>query len=339
MSLRILIILSVLSVVSYVIYTKYIKVDCTGTWSEWSACDNDGTQTREFIVDKPSKYGGKECPITPETRNCPVDCTGSWGMWGDCDKTTGLKTRNFVIDKPAMYGGNCPEPDKAPCPVDCSVTWNDWGMCDKSGKHLRTYNIDTIPLNHGKTCPEMPQIEDCAFDCDGSWSDWSVCGDDGTQTRTFIVNNKPKNGGKACPSPLTETKSCQVDCTGHWEPGNCDVNCGRGRRKLVFRIDRQAKNNGLPCTDETGVLITGKEKPGTTPCDGMNCSTCDFKKDVSTKNSIMTSKYYTLNTPTTTYTGTSPCVFKDVIVYPKDILDPKKFPPGTIPDITYTSNL
>ena len=111
---------------------EYIEKDtydtCTPIYSTLSPDDplnsstpkcggNAGIQYKEIEVTKQPKYGGKECPVRGEKRNCNIECKDCEGQFQP-DKTgqagSGYKkyrwlTTKYVVTSP-------PAPDGKPCP-------------------------------------------------------------------------------------------------------------------------------------------------------------------------------------------------------------------------------
>jgi hypothetical protein len=217
------------------------KVDCTVSWSEWSACDaaSGGKQSRQPTTVVAPLNGGAACP-NPEVRTCQIECVFSMPDWTTCDRSTGLQSRTPVVTQDALncaadstLSCECPPEDVRACPVDCTSSWNSWtpAVC-VGGQHttqsrsvtITTECYGTSPflcgantatpgrLHGGATCPS-PQTRQCPDkDCDFTWGSWSSCLGDpiGTQTRQAWVNERAISGGKACPG--NQTRTWYVQC-------------------------------------------------------------------------------------------------------------------------------
>jgi hypothetical protein len=154
-------------------------VDCSGSWSEWSACDKlcgGGVSRRAFTVVTPANSTGQACPVSPQTQSCntqacpvPINCVGSWSGWSTCDKTCGggTQSRTYTIATAAQNGGTqCPTTNGAretqacntqacPVPINCVGSWSGWSTCDKTcggGTQSRTYTVTTAAQNGGTYC-------------------------------------------------------------------------------------------------------------------------------------------------------------------------------------------
>tara|TARA_B100000405_G_scaffold87553_1_gene60652 strand:+ start:9673 stop:12696 length:3024 start_codon:yes stop_codon:yes gene_type:complete len=89
-------------------------IDCEGSWSGWSDCSKEGTQTRTWKTSTPPLHGGKPCPSpSTETESCKINCEGSWSEWSDCSKSCGegTQTRTWTTSIEPLNGGtSCPSP-------------------------------------------------------------------------------------------------------------------------------------------------------------------------------------------------------------------------------------
>lgn len=199
-------------------------IDCNGVWSDWSECNGEREERffriktlEEDGVNGQPRYGGKECPVSPEYRQCflkSVDCDGTWSSWSDC---TGTMNRTFTQTRaPQNNGLSCPlSPEVKVCSlpkIDCEGSWSQWSPCTNF-KQQRTFTVTTQPENKGLSCPESPQEIECSssqINCVYTASEWSAC-DKGTQTKTYTVLTAPQNNGVSC--PVDETRSCDTCVT------------------------------------------------------------------------------------------------------------------------------
>jgi hypothetical protein len=237
-------------------FQKKTSVDCSGYFTEWTACDatcdginvissKRGKKTRTYIVTTPASNGGISCPISPEIETCT----------------------------------------KTDCQVNCIGKWNDWSACDatcdginaissRTGIRKRTYSVTTPASNGGVSCPISPETEtctktDCPINCIGKWNDWSDCdatcdginaisSRTGIRKRTYSVTTPASNGGISCPiSPETETctkTDCQVNCIGKWNDWSaCDATCDGTKASVTGIITRTytvitpTRNKGISC--------------------------------------------------------------------------------------------
>jgi hypothetical protein len=168
---------------------------CTYTYSDWSACPPDGTQTRSVISSSPDGCTGT--PIL--TQSCtygqppPATCESfTYSDWGAC-QADGTQTRTALTSSPEGCTGGKPVLSQ-PCtytpPATCtSFTYSDWGACQSDGTQTRTALTSSpegcaggSPLLSQACTYTPPAIECTSF----TYSDWSACQPDGTQTRTVI---------------------------------------------------------------------------------------------------------------------------------------------------------
>ena len=197
--------------------TEAPVIDCQGTWSAWSACQ-DKNQTRTFDIIVQSQNGGQSCPASPETQSCS-NCQGTWSAWSACQD--GNQTRTFDIIVESQNGGqSCPASPETQSCSNCQGTWSGWSAC-QDGDQSRSYNIYTNKTGEGTlACPVSPETQSCS-DCQGTWSGWSSCVDN-NQNRNFTVSMPQTGEGTlACPvSP--ESQSCS-NCVYQWgDWGSCD---------------------------------------------------------------------------------------------------------------------
>lgn len=226
-------------------------VNCTGVWSEWTACDQPcgerKKQTRELSVTSEEKYGGtcvtseeRDCPIIP----CPIDCVGGWcngtsdcDGWSECSALCdgGTRTRTYTIKSEMQHDGiQCLHLDgkeeKEDCntfacnTLDCMGTWAPWEPCDQpcgeSKIIRRVFNV-VEPAKPGGTCPISPEedvcpIVPCPVPCIWEWEDFGECQIEnkcgtGVRTRTLNIKQRPLHGGTAC--PVFENSDYEEECS------------------------------------------------------------------------------------------------------------------------------
>lgn len=162
-------------------------VDCVGHWSDYSPCSTTcgcGIQTREFIVDSPAQFGGKQCEHEQGAKEavacknkfmCPLDWeVGPWEN-GPCSATCGsggTRIRHREILRNSTHPDRFPKPhlqeviscDLPGCPVDCIT--GDWEASSCSadcgnGTITKTRKVLQAPLNGGKSCGVLEETEPC----------------------------------------------------------------------------------------------------------------------------------------------------------------------------------
>ena len=102
-------------------------VDCVLTqWASWTPCTSNcggGVQQRTRTVVSQPLFGGAECAVLGDTRNCNVfacaiDCIHSTMPWTQCTASCGTGTmtrRNVVVRKAAHGGVECPADESKVC--------------------------------------------------------------------------------------------------------------------------------------------------------------------------------------------------------------------------------
>ncbi len=222
----VLIILAVIGVLSGHQILQYVFADttqtsvaCTSfTYSDWSSCQTDGTQTRTVVS------------------SLPNGCTGGSPT---LKQSCSLCTNRTYLDQ--MNQDNC---------LSSQGSWNTNNcVCTcPTGYHFQgtgcLYTTTTTTTNTTNTSTTTTTVPTCNF---FNYSDWSSCQTDGTQTRT-VVSSYPSGctgGGpvlsQTCTyvAPTTITTACdpnrpyvnsmnQDNCTwsgGTWNTTNCVCTC------------------------------------------------------------------------------------------------------------------
>jgi len=276
------------------------------------------TRTRTVLVD--GKNGGKKCDKSVdsleqvekcnELRPCAIDCkVGNWKNWGKCSRSCGhgirLRTREAINTgnadgracKSTVEAASC---NMQPCPVDCAMTeWGEWDECTAKcgmGFQYRTRTIlgPVVPLNGGKTCGEVQQMQycnqqSCPVDCkEGKWSAWGACDAKcgrGQRKRTRR-SAAPKFGGKACGSAyeLKECtiKQCAIDCVPQaWGPyGECDKSCGAAMKTRHRAVKTIAQFGGKRCTmpmKQTTICVNTPSCPNSCQLSAWQSGVCKAK--------------------------------------------------------------
>jgi hypothetical protein len=171
-----------------------VKPPCTGYIysNEWSACDDQGMQTRVVIGKLPSGCIG-DPPFPPETRACtPPPCYSiTFSEWSLCSETIAGKNTRKCIKIPDGCIGECDEADLIQNCPPCTYHYGEWSAC-VNGK--RTRSAEAWPRECGGGPPAVKE-EDCtatyfgAFEAQGALKftgDCPLC-DNGDYTCTYNV--------------------------------------------------------------------------------------------------------------------------------------------------------
>ena len=185
------------------------------TYSDWSACQSNNTQTRTIISSSPSDCSGGNPVLTQSCEYTPPTCTSwTYSDWDAC--INGQQTRTITSSQPAnCTGGNpilnqscdstplCEEnnwtstlsPTICPSNGQQTKTWNKIGQCQEGISHPAE---ETVSCNY--------QTPTCA---DFTYSDWGSCGSSGTQSRTMLSSSP---SGCVGGNPILN-QSCTVQST------------------------------------------------------------------------------------------------------------------------------
>jgi hypothetical protein len=171
---------------------------CAFDYSEWSACQPDGSQTRTVIASSPDGCTGD--PIT--SRSCsyvpPVSaCTSfNYSAWGAC-QPDGTQSRTVTESSPTGCTGGSPVTSQSctyvpPVTTCTSFTYSAWGACQSNGTQTRTV-ISSSPSGctggapvTTQSCTYVPPVTTCSS---FTYSAWGTCSASGTQTRTVTASS------------------------------------------------------------------------------------------------------------------------------------------------------
>ncbi|WP_242343506.1 cytochrome c [Anaeromyxobacter terrae] len=173
---------------------------CTYTYSEWGACQSDGTQTRTVVSASPSSCTGtpilsQPCTSTPPPPPPPVTtCTSfTYSGWGACQPDS-TQTRTVLSSSPAGCTGGAPVTSQAcvytpPVTTCTSFTYSGWGACQPDSTQSRTV-LSSLPAGctggapvTSQACVYTPPVTTCTS---FTYSAWGACQPDNTQSRTVL---------------------------------------------------------------------------------------------------------------------------------------------------------
>lgn len=188
---------------------------CTSfSYSGWSACQANGTQTRTTTSSSPNGCSGGNPVLTQSCTYIPT-CTVndySCGDWNSCS-VSGNQTRICNKTSNCEGGAQMPEISQS-CtytPPTCnSWTYSDWSSCSSDGNQTRSV-ISSSPNSCtggspvlSQSCTYTPPVPSCTT-ADWSCSNWGTCSYwNNTQTRTCTKNANCQGG---ISSPAT-SQSC-----------------------------------------------------------------------------------------------------------------------------------
>jgi hypothetical protein len=157
---------------------------CEYTYTPWSDCKEDNTQTREVSSKKPEGCSGTP-NLTQACTYTPPACEFTYSEWSEC-QPDGKKTRTYT-KHPDGCVGEPTEPLEQTCtPTQDCTRWeySKWSDCQADGYQYRTARgypdgcVGSPPEELSKSC--TPTQECVAWD----YTDWSECQSNGYQYRT-----------------------------------------------------------------------------------------------------------------------------------------------------------
>ncbi|MBI5103245.1 MAG: hypothetical protein HZB33_15630, partial [Nitrospirae bacterium] len=115
------------------------------TYSAWSACQPNGTQTRTVLTSSPAGCTGgspvttQACTYVPPVTTCS---SFTYSAWGTC-KSNNTQTRTVLTSSPAGCTGGSPVTTQActyvpPVTACTSFTYSAWGTCQSNNTQTRT---------------------------------------------------------------------------------------------------------------------------------------------------------------------------------------------------------
>ena len=274
-----------------------------GTWSNWTVCSQScgtGRERRTRHVTSQPAFGGFECPVLTQERECNtqfcgVDCVlSAWTLPTICSQSCGpgaTMSQRFV-QVHERYGGkpcgNRMRSDSCslgPCPQHCSTSpWQLWSDCTATcgvGTQTRFRSVLHRAEHGGSVCPSLIERRqcheaDCAMHCAVThWTPWTPCSlscAGGTQSRSRSVVDHAHFGGRACPFLADRrgcnTGGCPLDCAvSTWSvPSDCSQSCAEGSQLRTRVVLRAAAMGGRECP-----ALTESAQCNTAPCP-MDCT-------------------------------------------------------------------
>jgi hypothetical protein len=266
--------------------TEDCPVDCrVSAWGNFGPCTHTcgqhGSHTRTRSIDRAAVFGGVQCPVLEEVRqcnpqSCPVDCVvNGWDHFSICSVSCGngeSARHRSTITHPQFGGVACPDLvekkvcKRGPCPVHCEISsWSAYDSCTTScggGLRGRHRTILTHRQHGGYRCPYLDEYRSCnehacPADCQVStFTKWSACDKScgsGETMRSRNITQQPASGGKGCPDlyehRACNTQQCPIDCqvTVWGIFGACSATCGGAVKTRTRSVLVPSAFEGVAC--------------------------------------------------------------------------------------------
>jgi hypothetical protein len=173
---------------------------CAYTYDAWSACQSNGTQTRNVLTSSPAGCVGT--PVTSQACTyvppAPAACTSfTYSAWGAC-LSTGTQLRSLLSSSPAGCAGGTPVLTQSctyvpPAPVACtSFTYSAFGACQSNNTQTRSLLTSSPAGCVGGTpvlsqaCTYVPPTTTCTS---FTYSAFGACQSNNTQTRSLLTSS------------------------------------------------------------------------------------------------------------------------------------------------------
>ena len=169
---------------------------CSYTYSPWSACQSDNSQTRTMLTSSPdgcigTPFLSQPCIFVPPVTTCT---SFTYSAWGAC-QSNNTQTRTQLTASPAGCTGGTPVLSQActyvpPVTTCTSFTYSAWGTCQSNNTQTRTQLTASPAGCTGGTpvlsqaCTYVPPVTTCTS---FTYSAWGTCQSNNTQTRTQLT--------------------------------------------------------------------------------------------------------------------------------------------------------
>jgi len=221
------------------------------TYSDWTLCSVNGTQTRTVISSSPSGCSGGS-PVL--TQSCTPACTAndySCGDWSSCS-VSGSQTRNCNKISNCDGGVQIPAISQS-CtympPICNSWIYSTWSDCQANGTQTRTI-INSSPDGCSGGNPVLTQscsyIPFCTLN-DYSCGNWSACSQNGRQTRACDKIKNCQDGAVsiATSQSCTYTPACISFYYSSWSECSQD---GKQTRNITSKYPSNCEGGASPQT-------------------------------------------------------------------------------------------
>jgi S1-C subfamily serine protease len=236
---------------------------CTSfAYSDWSACQPNGTKTRIITNSSPNGCSGGDQVLTQSCSYIPACTTNDYscGDWNSCS-IGGNQTRTCNKTSNCDGGVQMPEISQS-CtytpPICSSWTYSDWSSCSSSGSQTRSLTSSSPNSCIGgspvlsQSCTYVPPTPACTIS-DWSCSGWETCSQSGNQIKTC---NKISNCQGGVSSPVTSQSCAYVapvpSCTyfnySNWS--ECSSN-GKQTRNITSKYPYNCESGELSKTTQS----------------------------------------------------------------------------------------
>jgi hypothetical protein len=168
------------------------------TYSNWSACSNNGQQTRSIISSSPSSCAGGNPILTQSCTYVPSTCTSwTYSNWNSCNN--GQQTRTIISSSPTNCAGGNPVLSQS-CNSTPLCTEDNWiselspTICPSNGQQTKKWT--KIGQCQNGVLHSFEEIASCNYQtptcASFTYSDWGVCNSSGVQSRN-LLSSYPAN--------------------------------------------------------------------------------------------------------------------------------------------------
>jgi len=228
-------------------------IACTSfSFGDWSACNSDGTQTRQIISKGPagctdtSNAIVKQACVFQGTGNVP--CVYTYGLWSTACDSLGMRTRPYTASPAGCLKTAEPVVSEAcdkriPC---VSYVYDGWSACGSDGTQTRNIlkkspegcdpaSSEAYKAELKQACPLLP----CAS---YNYSDWSTC-TNSIQTRK-IISQMPAGCTNTSNAVLKRNCTTVIPCVSYtysdWSACNGD---GTQTRTITAKTPTNCNNS------------------------------------------------------------------------------------------------
>jgi len=209
------------------------------TYSDWTGCGVNGTQTRTVVSSTPVGCQGGDPVISQTCTYIPPCSSFTYSTWGEC-QVYGIQQRTLVSKTPQNCVGGNPvlvqECTYVPlCTVDNWTSSLAPVICPVSGQQTKTWS--KIGNCQGGVTHSASEIVSCDYSMPACtsfvYSNWGVCSPSGIQTRT-ISSSTPtscQGGNPVLAQTCLYTPACYSFTYSTW--GACQSNGAQSRVVLT----------------------------------------------------------------------------------------------------------